>query len=150
MSGDRFEMPAAVFDDLQIRRLHPTLFKTWFNLLCLHHKWNHTLPWVNVIAWELRQPVRDTEHMIEALVDDGLIDRDSDGNLTPSIVFPPCDAKVYINANVLHDWVVQRMNPSEFKQGVTAAARGCTTVFSGHIWTDDDVAYFRSAGGAAP
>jgi hypothetical protein len=78
-----FRAYSEALDDPKVQRLHPTLFKAWFNLLCLASQHDGVLPSNDDIAFRLRVSVQDAQGYIDELILVGLIDIRSDGARTP-------------------------------------------------------------------
>lgn len=78
-----FRAYSEALDDPKVQRLHPTLFKAWFNLLCLACQHDGTLPSNDDIAFRLRVSVQDAQSYMDELIMAGLIDIRPDGSRTP-------------------------------------------------------------------
>lgn len=78
-----FRAYSEALDDPKVQRLHPTLFKAWFNLLCLASQHDGVLPSNDDIAFRLRVSVQDAQGYIDELILVGLIDIRADGSRTP-------------------------------------------------------------------
>lgn len=78
-----FRAYSEALDDPKVQRLHPTLFKAWFNLLCLACQHNGVLPSNDDIAFRLRVSAQDAQGYIDELILAGLIDIRPDGTRTP-------------------------------------------------------------------
>jgi hypothetical protein len=69
-------------DDPKLQRLDPSLFKTWFNLLCLANRHKGVLPDPETIAFALRTTPEEFGPKLKALAAAGLFDR-ADGKWIP-------------------------------------------------------------------
>lgn len=78
-----FRIYSDAVDDPKVQRLHPTLFKVWFNLLCLASKNDGRLPSNDDIAFRLRLSTFEAEGYMDELILAGLIDILPDGQRTP-------------------------------------------------------------------
>lgn len=78
-----FRAYSEALDDPKVQRLHPTLFKAWFNLLCLASQHDGVLPSNDDIAFRLRVSAQDAQGYIDELIFAGLIDIRPDGSRTP-------------------------------------------------------------------
>jgi hypothetical protein len=78
-----FRAYSEALDDPKVQRLHPTLFKAWFNLLCLASQHDGVLPSNDDIAFRLRVSAQDAQGYIDELILAGLIDIRADGARTP-------------------------------------------------------------------
>lgn len=78
-----FRAYAEALDDPKIQRLHPTLFKGWFNILCVACQNDGLLPSNDDIAFKLRISAQDAAQMMDELTLAGLIDIDPRGGRTP-------------------------------------------------------------------
>lgn len=78
-----FRAYSEALDDPKVQRLHPNLFKAWFNLLCLACEGNGHLPSDDDIAFRLRISVQDAKQHVDELILAGLIDLETSGARKP-------------------------------------------------------------------
>lgn len=78
-----FRAYSEALDDPKVQRLHPALFKAWFNLLCLASQHEGYLPSKDDIAFRLRISAQDASQHVDELILAELIDVMPDGRLTP-------------------------------------------------------------------
>jgi len=78
-----FRAYSEALDDPKVQRLHPTLFKAWFNLLCLASQHDGKLPSNDDIAFRLRISAQDAAQYVDELILAGLVDIDRNGARTP-------------------------------------------------------------------
>lgn len=71
-----------IMEDPKVMQLPCSHFKTWLLCLCMAKEGNGTLPSIEEIAFKLRVRVDVAQKHIDALIEDGLIDR-NDKYLTP-------------------------------------------------------------------
>jgi hypothetical protein len=70
-------------DDPKLQRLPDSLFKAWFNLMCLASRHGGKLPPAEDVAFSLRLSEGRAAAIISGLENRGLIDRDEDGAFRP-------------------------------------------------------------------
>ena len=77
---DWFRFYSEVVRDPKVQRLQPVMFKHWVNVLCLvsDNEPRGQVPTPGDVAFHLRLPLVRTMHILDDLVDLGLLDRDGD------------------------------------------------------------------------
>lgn len=65
--------------DPKVQRLHPSLFKTWVNILCVASRNGGKLPDIHDLSYLLHKPDDIVRQEVNKLIDKGLIDEYEDG-----------------------------------------------------------------------
>jgi len=83
MTGRWWRAYDEAVDDPKVQLLEPSLFKSWFNLMCLASLNGGVLPAIEHIAFKLHVPKLKAELIISALVAANLLEKREDGVIGP-------------------------------------------------------------------